>query len=220
MRAREAVTITGKIVGMVTHIRFTEGQKVQAGETLVELDSGAVSAELDQARALLDDARNQLQRARGLQAGQTIAAQRLDTLEAVARQAEGRVRQSEAKLEELRVTAPFAGRVGLRQVSLGALIQPGTAITTLDDFSRVRVEFAVPEVFLARVQIGRQVTARSTAYGNRRFNGEVAIIDTRIDPATRSVRVISEFDNADDALRPGLFLNVEMVLEERPAALL
>jgi membrane fusion protein (multidrug efflux system) len=220
VRAREAVTITGKIVGIVTQIRFTEGQKVQAGETLVELDSGAVSAELDQARALLDDARNQLQRARGLQPGQTIAAQRLDTLEALARQAEGRVRQADAKLEELRVTAPFAGRVGLRQVSLGALIQPGTAITTLDDFSRVRVEFAVPEVFLARVQIGRQVQARSTAYGNRRFNGEVAIIDTRIDPATRSVRVISEFDNADEALRPGLFLNVEMVLEERPTALL
>jgi membrane fusion protein (multidrug efflux system) len=220
VRAREAVTITGKIVGIVTHIRFTEGQKVQAGETLVELDSGAVSAELDQARALLDDARNQLGRARGLQAGQTIAAQRLDTLESVARQAEGRVRQSEAKLEELRVTAPFSGRVGLRQVSLGALIQPGTAITTLDDVSRVRVEFSVPEVYLARVQLGRQVTARSTAYGDRRFRGQVAIIDTRIDPATRSIRVISEFDNADEALRPGLFLNVEMVLEERPSALL
>ena len=159
-------------------------------------------------------------RARGLQAGQTIAAQRLDTLESVARQAEGRVRQSEAKLEELRVTAPFSGRVGLRQVSLGALIQPGTAITTLDDVSRVRVEFSVPEVYLARVQLGRQVTARSTAYGERRFRGQVAIIDTRIDPATRSVRVISEFDNADEALRPGLFLNVEMVLEERPTALL
>ncbi|NBQ75999.1 MAG: efflux RND transporter periplasmic adaptor subunit [Acetobacteraceae bacterium] len=220
VRAREAVTITGKIVGIVTHIRFTEGQKVQAGETLVELDSAALSAELDQARAILDDARNQLQRARGLQAGQTIAAQRLDTLEAVARQAEGRVRQADAKLEELRVPAPFSGRVGLRQVSLGALIQPGTAITTLDDFSRVRVEFSVPEVYLARVQLGRQVTARSVAYGDRRFNGQVAIIDTRIDPATRSVRVISEFDNADEALRPGLFLNVEMVLEERPTALL
>jgi len=220
VRAREAVTITGKIVGIVTQIRFTEGQKVQAGETLVELDSAALSAELDQARAILDDARNQLQRARGLQAGQTIAAQRLDTLEAVARQAEGRVRQADAKLEELRVPAPFSGRVGLRQVSLGALIQPGTAITTLDDFSRVRVEFSVPEVYLARVQLGRQVTARSVAYGDRRFNGQVAIIDTRIDPATRSVRVISEFDNADEALRPGLFLNVEMVLEERPTALL
>ena len=155
-----------------------------------------------------------------MQAGQTIAAQRLDTLEAVARQAEGRVRQSEAKLEELRVTAPFSGRVGLRQVSLGALIQPGVAITTLDDVSRVRVEFSVPEVYLARVQLGRQVTARSNAYGDRRFIGQVAIIDTRIDPATRSVRVISEFDNADEALRPGLFLNVELVLEERPTALL
>jgi membrane fusion protein (multidrug efflux system) len=110
--------------------------------------------------------------------------------------------------------------VGLRQVSPGALIQPGTAITTLDDTSRVRVEFSVPEVHLARIRVGSGVTARSAAYGQRRFQGEVAVIDTRIDPATRSIRVISEFDNPDEALRPGLFLTVELVLEERERALL
>lgn len=220
VRAREAVTITSKVAGIVEQIRFTEGQRVNAHETLVQLDAAALRAELDQARALLDDARNQLVRARQLQPGQTIAAQRLETLEALARQAEGRVRQAEARLEELRVTAPFSGRVGLRQVSPGALIQPGTAITTLDDTERVRVEFSIPEVHLARIRTGSGVTARSSAYGNRRFEGTVTVIDTRIDPATRSVRVVSEFDNADEALRPGLFLTVELVLEERERALL
>lgn len=220
VRAREAVTITSKVAGIVEQIRFAEGQRVEAGETLVQLDAAALRAELDQARALLDDARNQLVRARQLQPGATIAAQRLETLEALARQAQGRVRQAEARLAELRVNAPFSGRVGLRQVSPGALIQPGTAITTLDDTARVRVEFSVPEVHLARIRVGSGVTARSAAYGERRFEGEVAVIDTRIDPATRSIRVISEFDNADEALRPGLFLTVELVLEERARALL
>lgn len=220
VRAREAVTITTKVAGIVEAIRFVEGERVQAGATLVQLDAAALRAEVDQARALLDDARNQLVRARQLQAGQTIAAQRLETLEALSRQAEGRVRQADARLEELRVAAPFAGRVGLRQVSPGALIQPGTVITTLDDTERVRVEFSVPEVYLARIRAGSGVTARSSAYGERRFRGTVAVIDTRIDPATRSVRVISEFDNADEALRPGLFLTVELVLEERERALL
>ncbi len=220
VRAREAVTITSKVAGIVERIGFTEGERVEAGTTLVQLDAAALRAELDQARALLDDARSQLVRGRQLQAGATIAAQRLETLEAVARQAEGRVRQAEARLGELLVIAPFAGRVGLRQVSPGALIQPGTPITTLDDTSRVRVEFSIPEVYLARVRVGSTVSARSSAYGQRRFEGRVAVIDTRIDPATRSVRVISEFDNGDEALRPGLFLTVELVLEERERALL
>ncbi|MBR0671129.1 efflux RND transporter periplasmic adaptor subunit [Neoroseomonas soli] len=220
VRAREAVTITSKVAGIVEQIRFTEGERVEMGTTLVQLDAAALRAELDQARAMLDDARNQLVRARQLQAGQTIAAQRLETLEALSRQSEGRVRQAEARLEELRVTAPFSGRVGLRQVSPGALIQPGTTITTLDDTARVRVEFSIPEVYLARIRVGSGVTARSSAYGTRRFQGTVAVIDTRIDPATRSIRVISEFDNSDEALRPGLFLTVELVLEERERALL
>ncbi|WP_237214913.1 efflux RND transporter periplasmic adaptor subunit [Falsiroseomonas oryziterrae] len=220
VRARDAVSITAKVPGIVQSIRFQEGQRVREGETLAELDAAALRAELDQARALADDARSQLVRARGLQAGQTIAAQRLETLEALGRQAEGRVRQAEARLQELRITAPFSGRVGLRQVSLGALVQPGTVITTLDDISRVRVEFSVPEIFVARVREGSPVVARAAAFGDRRFEGRVAVLDTRIDPATRTLRVISEFDNADEALKPGLFMTVELELERRPEALL
>ncbi|NKC31515.1 efflux RND transporter periplasmic adaptor subunit [Falsiroseomonas selenitidurans] len=220
VRARNAVTVTAKVTGIVTRIRFEEGQMVREGDQLVDLEAAALRAELDQARALHDDARSQAQRARQLQPGQSIAAQRLETLEALARQAEGRVRQTAARLEELRVAAPFAGRVGLRQVSVGALLQPGTVVTTLDDIEKVRVEFAVPEVFLARVRVGSQVTARSSAFGDRRFTGTVAVVDTRIDTSTRTVRVISEFDNTDEALKPGLFMTVELVLATRPNALL
>ena len=220
VRAREAVAITAKVTGIVQAIRFQEGQRVREGEVLADLDAAALRADLDSARATLDDARSQLARARQLQPGTSIAAQRLDTLEATARQAEGRVRAAQARLEELRITAPFTGRVGLRSVSLGALVQPGTLITTLDDISRVRVEFAVPEVFVARVSQGSPVTARATAFGERRFQGRVAVVDTRIDTATRTVRVISEFDNTDEALRPGLFMTVDLELERRDNALL
>ncbi len=220
VRARDAVTITAKVTGIVQAIRFQEGERVREGTELIELDAASIRAELDQARALFDDARSQLTRARGLQAGQTIAAQRLETLEALTRQAEGRVRQIQARLEELRIMAPFDGRVGLRQVSVGALVQPGTVVTTLDDISRVRVEFAVPEVNMARIRAGSTVIARSSAFGERRFQGRIAVIDTRIDTTTRTVRVISEFDNADEALKPGLFMTVEIELDRREDALL
>lgn len=220
VRAREAVTITTKVAGIVTAVRFEEGQGVREGDVLLELDAAALRAELDQARAQLDNARQQLARARALPAGQAVAQARVDELETLARGADGRVRQMQARIEELRLVAPFAGRVGLRQVSPGALIQPGTPVTTLDDISRVRVEFSVPEVHFARVQPGSRVSARTAAFGSRRFDGRVAIVDTRIDPATRTVRVISEFDNSDEALKPGLFLTVELVLESRPQALL
>jgi len=219
VRAREAVTITAKSPGIVSAIRFQEGQRVPAGEALVVLEDAALRGELDQARALLDDARSQLQRAQRLSSG-VVAEQRVDTLYAVARGAEARVRSVQARLDETRVTAPFAGRVGLRSVSLGALVQPGTPITTLDDISRVRVEFSVPEVYVARVQPGSIVSARSPAFGERRFQGTVLVADTRIDPATRTIRLISEFDNPDETLRPGLFLTIELDLETRNDALM
>jgi membrane fusion protein (multidrug efflux system) len=214
-RAREAVTVTTRLSGIVSALHFTEGQQVRAGDVLVELDRSQLTAELDQARAALDDARQQLGRARQLRATQAVAEARIDQLEATARSAEARVRQVQARIEEMKIVAPFAGQVGIRQVSLGALVPPGTVVTTLDDLTRMRVEFSVPELYVARLRPGMKVTAGSAAFGSRRFEGTVTVVDTRIDPATRAVRLISEFDNADRALRPGLFLNVDLTVEQR-----
>ena len=219
-RAREAVTVTSRVSGIVVAIHFAEGQMVKAGEVLVELDRSAQVAAYDRARAAADDARTRLARARQLRATQSVPEAQIDQLEAALRQAEAQVREAQARSEEMKIIAPFSGRVGLRQVSLGALIQPGTAITTLDDLSRIRVEFAVPEVFVARLALGQPVVATSPAFGARTFVGEVTAIDTRIDPATRSIRAIAEFDNPDETLRPGLFLNIVLTLAERPSALL
>jgi membrane fusion protein (multidrug efflux system) len=218
-RAREAVALTTRISGIVAAINFQEGQRVKAGDILVELDRSQVVAELDSARASLDDARQQLGRARLLRATQAVAEARIDQLEATQRSAEARVRQVQARIEELKIVAPFDGRVGIRNVSLGALVPPGTVVTTLDDLSRVRVEFSVPEVFIARLRPGMAVSAASAAFGNQRFEGTVTVIDTRIDATTRAVRLISEFANPNEILRPGLFMNVVLTSASRPDAL-
>jgi len=219
-RSREAITVTSRQSGIVSRIAFEEGQRVRAGHVLIELDQTERKAELDQAQANLDDARSQLQRARALRPSGNVTEARIDQLDSGLRQSEARMRQAQARLEELRIVAPFDGRVGLRQVSQGALIQPGQPVTTLDDTSRIRVDFSVPEIYVARLREGIMVDASSAAYGARRFRGAVKVIDTRIDPVTRSVRMVAEFDNPDDALRPGLFMTVEITLEERANALL
>ena len=136
------------------------------------------------------------------------------------RGAEARIRMLDARLDDVLITAPFDGRVGMRQVSIGALVQPGAVITTLDDLSRIKIDFSVPENVLGRLRENLPVFARSGAYPNRVFEGRVLVVDTRVDPVTRAVRVIALFDNSDEALKPGLFVNVELGLAKRENALL
>jgi len=219
-RARDAITLTSRVSGIVSAIRFEEGQLVKAGDILVEFDRSTQEAERDQARAQLDDARTRLNRARQLRATQAVAEAQIDQLEAALRQAEARLRQTEAKIEEMKIVAPFAGRVGIRQVSLGALVQPGQAVTTLDDLSRMRVEFSIPEVFVARLAVGMPVVATSPAFGQRHFDGSVEVVDTRIDPATRAVKLIAAFANPDEALKPGMFMNIDLTLARRDTAMM
>ncbi len=125
------------------------------------------------------------------------------TLESAIASAEARRKAAEARLEDLIVRAPFNGRLGTRSVSLGAYVSPGMRITTLDDLSQVRLDFAVPENILAQLKIGQTVRAVSAAFGQRVFEGRVAVIDPRVDPVTRSVRLTAEFPNPDEALKPG-----------------
>ena len=237
-RANESLTLSAKLTGFVSSITFEEGQSVKAGQVLVELDALVSTRErkadadqarndLEQAVANRDDARQKLDRARQLKATGTITQARVDELESTLRGAEARVRSAEARtrsiearLEDTRIIAPFDGRVGLRQVSVGSLLVPGTAITTLDDLSRIKLDFSIPENFLGRLRAGLPVFARSAAYPNRVFEGRVSVVDTRVDPITRAVRVNALFDNLDEALKPGMFVTVELALERRENALL
>ena len=219
-RANESVTVTAKQAGIVTQINFVEGQRVRAGAALAELEAGERRADLDQARAQRNEIRQRLDRARQLRPGGNVAEARLDELESQLHAADARVRAMDARLEDSRIVAPFDGRVGLRQVSLGALVQPGTPVTTLDDVSKIKFEFAVPETVLAQLAVGLNVIARTSAFPDRTFEGKVSVIDTRVDPSTRAVRVNALFDNKDEILKPGLFLNVELALARRENATL
>ncbi|HSE76893.1 MAG TPA: efflux RND transporter periplasmic adaptor subunit [Alphaproteobacteria bacterium] len=233
-RANESVVITAKQTGNVLVINFDEGQRVRAGHMLIELetrerkaDIDQAKSDLDQSKAVRDDAKSRLDRARQLRGSGNVTEARLDELEAALRGAEARVRSAEARvrsldarLDDVRITAPFDGRVGIRQVSPGALVQPGTPITTLDDISKIKFDFSVPETVLGQLRPGLVVVARSVAFPDRVFEGVVSIVDTRVDPITRAVRVNALFENPDEALRPGMFLSLDMALSRRDNAVL
>ncbi len=231
-RANESVTLTAKQTGTVARIQFQEGQAVRTGQVLLELESreraadmDSVRAEIAQARAAADEIRQQLDRTRALRATGNAPEARVDQLESQLRAAEGRIRQNESRLraadarfDDFRLVAPFDGRVGLRQVSVGALLQPGTVVTTLDDVRTIKVDFSIPEQYLGVLRQGLAVTATTPAFP-RPFTGTVTAIDSRVDPATRAVRLNATFDNADGTLKPGMFLNIGLAVATRDNAL-
>ncbi len=210
-RANESVIVTAKVSGLVKRIAFEEGESVAAGKVLVELDASELQAELAEARAEATNAKRLYERAKKLYSRKNITQVRMDELESQLAAAQARVKADRARLDNYVVRAPFAGRLGLRSVSLGALVTPGTQVTTLDDSSRIKLDFEIPETALAGVRPGLKVHALSAAYPDRKFEGQVATIDSRVDPVTRTVKVRAMLLNDDRTLKPGMFLNVAMV---------
>jgi membrane fusion protein (multidrug efflux system) len=220
VRANESVDITAKVADRVTAIHFREGQQVQKGQLLIELDSTEARADLAAAEAAYTDSRSQYNRSQELYQTRALSEAQLEQLQATLLANEARVAAARSRVNDRRIIAPFAGRVGLRNVSLGGLVNPGEVITTLDDLSVVKLDFSVPEVFLSSLQPGLSVQASSTAYPGETFEGRVASIDTRIDPTTRSVAIRALIDNDDKRLRPGMFMTLRLVRSEGLALML
>jgi membrane fusion protein (multidrug efflux system) len=220
LRANESVDITAKTSNRVVAIHFKEGQQVRAGAVLVELDNAEERADLAAAEAALAESRSQFNRSRELYATKALSEAQLDQLQATLSSNEARVAAAKSRLNDTIVYAPFSGRVGLRNVSLGGLVSPGTTITTLDDLSVMKLDFSVPEVFMSALQQGLEVGARSPAYPGEVFRGRVDSVDTRVDPVTRSVAVRAVIENPDNRLRPGMFMTVTLTREESKAVML
>lgn len=218
-QANEAVTITAKTTGVVSRIGFQEGQKVPAGTMLIELDAGENKAKLIELRALRDNIQQQLERARQLFEARATPAARVDDLKKQLEAADARIRAEEAKYGDTVLKAPFGGKVGMRQMSMGSLVRPGDMITTLDDISVIKLEFEVPETYLSFIQPGLKVAATSAAYPGRKYDGTVNIVDTRIDPVTRSAKVRAMVPNPDESLRPGMFLTVQLTVGQKKDAI-
>lgn len=220
VKARESVTVTAKVSEIVQTVHFDSGQEVGAGAALVTLSDRQQQAALSEARASADEADRLLRRQTELVQQQLIARAQVDNQRAARDAAQARVAQIRAQLADRVVRAPFSGVLGLRQVSPGALVTPGTPIATLDDISRVYVDFPLPESQLSRVGPGQRVDARAVAYPEQRFEGTVQTVDARIDPATRAVQVRADLPNPQRLLRPGMLINVEISGTTRSALLL
>jgi membrane fusion protein (multidrug efflux system) len=216
-QARESVAITAKVSDVVTRLAFDSGERVRAGQLLADMNSAAQRADVAAAEANLRDADQQLRRGSELVGQQLIARSQLDTLKANRDAATAALAARRAAVSDRTITAPFAGVLGLRQVSPGALVTPGTVITTLDDDSSIKLDFTLPESALSALATGQAVAARSDAWPGQQFDGRIAQVDSRVDPQTRAIKVRAELPNPDGKLRAGMLLRVDVALPQRQA---
>lgn len=217
VHARESVTITAKVSETVQQVHFDSGAAVTRGAPLVTLSGQQQQASLAAAEATAAEAERQLARYQQLSAQQLIARAQLDTQRAARDAAVAQVRLIRANLADRVIRAPFAGMLGIRQISPGALVTPGTVIATLDAIDRVYVDFPLPETRLAQLSGGAALQGTVAAWPQRRFDGTVSSTEARLDPDTRALTVRGSFDNPDRKLRPGMLMTVQLLGEQRQA---
>ncbi|MGB5832747.1 MAG: efflux RND transporter periplasmic adaptor subunit [Thiohalocapsa sp.] len=217
LRANESVSITSNVTETISVVHFDDGQRVDEGALLVEMTSAEESALLEEAQARVAEAERQYNRVRSLADQRSASESLLDERKRDLDTARANLVALESRLADRVVQAPFDGVVGLRNISRGALVEPGDLITTLDDDSVMKLDFTVPSVYLADLEPGLRIEARARPYGERLFDGVVRGIDSRIDPVTRSVQVRAILPNPARALRPGLLMRVELMLDQRDA---
>lgn len=215
LKANESVALTVNVTETVTAIHFDDGQRVERGEVLVEMTSGEEHAQLEEARANLDEARRQFSRVKQLESQGIEAQSLLDQRRREVDTARARLAAIESRLADRLIKAPFPGVLGLRNTSVGALVETGDTITTLDDDSVMKLEFAVPSTYLTSLQPGLSIRARTRAYEERVFEGEVKVVDSRVDPINRSVLVRALIPNAERSLKPGMLMTVVLLRDAR-----
>ena len=210
-QANESVVITAQTQDKVIAVHFNDGQTVQAGDLLVELDAREELARVQELKFRLAEANRQYQRLQDLRKQNAASAQQVETQDVIVKEIVAQLEVAETQLAQKQISAPFDGRLGIRQISVGSLVSPGQQITTLDDITPIKLDFSVPELFFASLAVGQQVTARSGAYPDRDFTGTIRSIDSRVDPLTRSIMVRAEVPNNEGLLRPGMLLRVQLL---------
>lgn len=217
LRANESISVTSQVTEIVTKLNFEDGQRVKAGDVLAEMTSAEERAQLKEAEATVREAKLQWERIKPLakkgvssEALLSEARRDLDT-------AGARLEAVNSRIADRMIAAPFGGIVGLRRMSVGALVEPGTVITTVDDDSVMKLDFSIPATFLPSVRVGLPVEAKSEAFGARVFAGRVASIDSRVDPITRSITVRAIIPNKDSILRSGALMTINVLRNERQA---
>lgn len=205
------VRLDAEVPGIVTAINFQNGQAVDAGDVLVQLDTAPETALLNSNKANAELARIELERAQRLRNTNSVAQSQLDQAQATFDVAMAQVKNIEAIIDQKTIRAPFKGRVGIRQINLGQYLSAGAAIVTIQSYDEVFVNFTLPQQMLSKIETGMELLLKSDAYPSKSFTGRLTAISPQIDPITRTVKLQGTLSNSDGDLKPGLFVNIEVI---------
>jgi membrane fusion protein (multidrug efflux system) len=212
--AIHAVTVSAELPGTVREISFDSGATVRKGAVLVRLDTSTEEALLESAKADASLAKLTLDRNRALRKSNASTPADLDAAEARAKQTEAQVANLEATIAKKTIRAPFDGRIAIRQVEFGQIVSPGMAMASLQSVDPIYVEFWLGQQALAELTLGQEVSIRTDIFKDAKWTGKISTINTEVDVATRNVRVRATVPNKDGRLRPGMFVNVDVLAPE------
>jgi membrane fusion protein (multidrug efflux system) len=210
LSANQGIAIKPEINGQVIAVYFRSGDHVKAGTPLIQIDPAILQAQVDAAKAKLLLSKANYQRTAILFKKHVFAQADLDNALSVYRANQADLANARAQRNETLISAPFDGRLGLRDVDKGAYVNAGETITTLNDINPLRVDFKIPEVYVGRLSVGEKILIHSHAYPNQTFQGEIYALDSQIDPNTRSINVRASVANPDEKLLPGAFVDVKV----------
>ncbi len=210
--AVQGVTVAAEMAGKVERIAFTPGALVKKGDLLVQLDTAAEEAELRAINTSRDLAQVTQRRMATLVGKGLIAQADYDKAEADFKQFEAQADNIRAIIAKKTIRAPFAGRLGIRQINLGQILKEGDTIVSLQVLDPIFINFQVPQQELAALSTGLSVSLGSDAIGEHRITGEITTINPEVDAATRNIRVQATVANSEELLRPGMFVNVTITL--------
>jgi membrane fusion protein (multidrug efflux system) len=219
LEAVQGVMVTAELKGKVEKIAFDPGAMVQPGDLLVQQDISSETAQLQAAEAAVTLAKITLDRTRKLLTEKTVSQSQYDNADAQYKQAAAQVDNIRATIAKKTIRAPFAGRLGIRLINLGQALNEGDAIVSLQSFDPIFVNFSLPQQELAQIRQGLVVRMTTDALPGRTIEGKITAINSSVDAATRSIRVQATAANLEEQLRPGMFVNVAVVLPAREKVL-
>ncbi|MET1070049.1 MAG: efflux RND transporter periplasmic adaptor subunit [Pseudomonas prosekii] len=217
LKALQGVNLSLEIAGTVKDLMFESGQKVKAGQPLLQLDSAVESALLETAQADLGLAQLDFGRGSQLVDSRAISKGEFDRLSAQLQKNKATVNQLKASLAKKRILAPFSGTIGIRQVDVGDYLASGTMIATLQDLSSLYVDFFLPEQSVPKIALGQPVQVIVSAYPSESFAGTISAINPKVENSTRNILVRATLANPDGKLLPGMFVSLQVLLPDPQA---
>ncbi len=218
--AVQGAIIAAELGGVVSDIKFENGGVAKKGDVIMKLDASQEEALLRSAEAEAELARTDLERTQGLASQKVVSKAELDAAESKFRRLTAIVDQMRSSIRKKTLVAPFDGQLGIRQVNVGQMINPGQQVVALTSLDPVYVDFALPQQHLGKLSPGLEVRVTTDALPGRVFPGKLTAVNSMVDTATRNVSVQATLENPDHALRPGMFAKAEVVLPEKSPALI